>query len=576
MKMMKTVILFLILLLGAIIFSGKIPTLVHASPTITPWPYFRHDLNNTGYTTSLAPNTSNIVWTFNKTVHYQVSSTVVVANDLVLVTSYGDTMEALNERTGAVIWRANFTAGFGPFMTPAVDVAKGLVIVNCFGAHAFALNLSTGAIVWDVQPWISGPGVGGWLLTNPTIDPEKGLVFMGSFAANGQGYIYALNETDGTLVWWKGPFGQGVTDNPLVHNGKLFFADAGLPYTRINGTVWAFNEADGTLLWSYTTLNGNIASSPAYSSGRIYIGSNDGYLYCLDEDTGAQVWNYSAGQHPIGLTGVASSPAIDEARGLVICASDQGYLFALDKNTGAEIWKVAFPGGVQGATGNPAGFIPGGSSPAITGDGVIFISGANNSYSGLGTEMLFAYNETDGTLLWNFTIAVDSAYPPAGPGSRAPYPLPSPVVADEHVFIGSYKWLVYCIGQPFPALTYRLTVRVVDQAGSAVAGANVTVDSVQAFTNSSGYVEFSLMAGSYAINVSKEGYEPASTTVSVSAETETSITLNETAKPTEFPYLPVIIAIVVIVIIIVAVVVALKMRKPSPAPPPPAPETPKT
>ena len=38
-----------------------------------------------------------------------------------------------------------------------------------------------------------------------------------------------------------------------------------------------------------------VDSSPAVADGRVYVGSDDGRVYCLDASTGAQVWNYTTG-----------------------------------------------------------------------------------------------------------------------------------------------------------------------------------------------------------------------------------------------------------------------------------------
>jgi hypothetical protein len=48
---------------GVVDFDGESGDFV-AQSGVDWWPMFRHDLNNTGYSTSPAPNTNNTIWTY--------------------------------------------------------------------------------------------------------------------------------------------------------------------------------------------------------------------------------------------------------------------------------------------------------------------------------------------------------------------------------------------------------------------------------------------------------------------------------------------------------------------------------
>ena len=50
--------------------------------------------------------------------------------------------------------------------------------------------------------------------------------------------------------------------------------------------VYALDTADGTKLWKFTT-GGKVSSSVALAEGlSIFFGSEDGFVYSLDADTG--------------------------------------------------------------------------------------------------------------------------------------------------------------------------------------------------------------------------------------------------------------------------------------------------
>jgi outer membrane protein assembly factor BamB len=88
-------------------------------------------------------------------------------------------------------------------------------------------------------------------------------------------------------------------------------------------------------------------SSPTVFDGRIYIGSNTGDFYALDEDTGSVIWKQSFGYleksetcGARGLTStatVANDPTSD--RPTVYVAAADGFLYALNTEDGSVVWK---------------------------------------------------------------------------------------------------------------------------------------------------------------------------------------------------------------------------------------------
>ena len=60
--------------------------------------------------------------------------------------------------------------------------------------------------------------------------------------------------------------------NDLAHSGV--YSAAGVP--KLKGIKWAFHT------------RGEVVSSPAIVDGVIYVGSNDGNLYAIDQQTGTK------------------------------------------------------------------------------------------------------------------------------------------------------------------------------------------------------------------------------------------------------------------------------------------------
>ena len=97
---------------------------------------------------------------------------------------------------------------------------------------------------------------------------------------------------------------------------------------------------------------GGFIASPIVSNGRVYIGSNTGVFYALDEATGQVIWSHFigfVGHHTCGARGISSSAtvALDPVAmtPTVYVAGGDGFLYALDAATGTEVWhgEIAVP-----------------------------------------------------------------------------------------------------------------------------------------------------------------------------------------------------------------------------------------
>jgi outer membrane protein assembly factor BamB len=73
-------------------------------------------------------------------------------------------------------------------------------------------------------------------------------------------------------------------------------------------------------MWKYWTEN-YVMSSPAVCDSRVFIGSDDGNVYCLDAADGSLMWKYWTENY------VKSSPAVCDSR--VFIGSDDGNVYCL-------------------------------------------------------------------------------------------------------------------------------------------------------------------------------------------------------------------------------------------------------
>lgn len=108
------------------------------------------------------------------------------------------------------------------------------------------------------------------------------------------------------------------------------------------GIFWRVNAHSGTPDWTFrVSAHGhkNLWSSPALHDGRVYFGSYDGNVYCLDSETGKEIWRFT------GADWVGSSPALAPDLGLVFIGLEfavegrRGSICALRMENGEKVWE---------------------------------------------------------------------------------------------------------------------------------------------------------------------------------------------------------------------------------------------
>jgi outer membrane protein assembly factor BamB len=328
-----------------------------------------------------------------------VYGSVAIAGGRIYSTS-GDGALTCFDLAGNFQWNASTFYYHGQSSSPTV--ANGKVFVGCDSQpRLFSFNATTGSTAWVYtdsvtmngiysSPAVSGGRIyfgtdtckvtcipetdsngdkkisGSEVIWNVTM-PDKvwssptvtgGNVFIGCGDANtaGTNVFSCLDADDGSVVWiypTSGNIGD-ILSTPVVSGGFVYFG-------ATNGNVYCLDEISGAKVWN-TPLPSPIWSSPALAYGRIFIGCNDGRLYCLDASTGVKIWDYLSGGQ------VWSAPSV--ADGKVIFGSCDRKLYCLDAllNTASLVWSTNMaPGG--GANGVPA-------SPTIY-QGLLYIGGWN-------------------------------------------------------------------------------------------------------------------------------------------------------------------------------------------------------
>jgi len=239
------------------------------------------------------------------------------------------------------------------------------------------------------------------------------------------GVYDAAAPVAGPKVAWKFRTGAPIVSSAAVVDGVVYIASD-------DGFLYALDEASGALEWQFET-QGRIAASPAVSDGVVYFGSYDGAFHAVDAATGQEKWKFEgAFERRFAAPGIhgnlpahqvmpdawdfyQSSPAVDH--GHVYFGSGDGNVYALDVVSGALRWKFH--------TGDVVH-----SSPAIA-DGTLYIGSFDT--------WLYAIDAERGTERWRFKTGEDPVrYNQTGLTS-------SPVIVDGTVYFGCRDAHVYAV-----------------------------------------------------------------------------------------------------------------------------------
>ena len=293
-----------------------------------------------------------------------IKATPAVADNQVFVGASDGVMYALDADTGSLKWQFQ-TGGHIRFSPIVVD---GVVYFGSDDYKVYGVDAKTGKQA--MTPYATGNNIIG----SPTysdgmlyftsadlnfyaVNSASGKLKFSMRTTNGNVYttpvasdryvftvggnnLYAL--TRGGLTRWTFTAHNPISNTPLVTSDGVYFGDkAGRLYALdIKGREkWTITDnADRTMRFSdkpvkagagkdtFVQLAGAIYSSPILSGANLLVGTNRGYLYAIDAETGKVKWEYGvfsdlpAGSYP----NITSSPVV--AGGRLYVMSDDGAL----------------------------------------------------------------------------------------------------------------------------------------------------------------------------------------------------------------------------------------------------------
>ncbi len=281
-----------------------------------------------------------------------------------------------------VVWKFKTDA---PIFSSAA-VVDGVVYITSDDGFLYALDETSGTLKWKFETQ-------GRVASSPAV--SDGVVYFGSY----DGAFYAVDTTTGKAKWKFNteyerrfaapgihgnlPAHQIIPDawdfyqsSPVVDRGHVYFGSG-------DGNVYALDATSGALHWKFHT--GDVVhSSPAIAGDTLYIGSFDTWLYAIDAGNGTERWRFKTGEDPerYNQTGLTSSPVVVD--GTVYFGCRDAHVYAVDAATGKQKWAYYTDQGWVSAT------------PAVRG---------NTLYVGSGSSLkVFALDTSTGTPRFSFPI----------------------------------------------------------------------------------------------------------------------------------------------------------------------------
>ena len=375
------------------------PTLNTTPPGPSDWAGYGYDNQGTRVnpteTTITSANVSTLApkWKIATPILNKIVGSPVIANGVLYIGTVEGTVSAYNITTGANIWTfyakgpiygsptiSGGIAYFGSVNFPSEDL---------IGNFAYALNISDGSVIWE-NYLAYGASWG-----SPTV--ANGLVYFGSAHKeptsynSGSGGAYAFNALTGQTVWnfstLYGIWGFGISLDPTNMN---LYMDTGNPCTSMgvpgdgcSGTVLDLNPATGSTIWSYhvpdVSGDDDLPTQPLFSNGNLYVIGKSGIFYSLNAFTGAINWQYNTGT--TGDSGGYSSPAL--YNGMLYFGDGDDYVYALNASDGTLVWRYK--------TGLPV------TASVTVANGIVYATGQDGN--------VYAFDPGSGALLWSYTAS---------------------------------------------------------------------------------------------------------------------------------------------------------------------------
>jgi len=421
--MMKAVSVFFVLLLVSCAMAQD-------------WRMFGYDAENTASTSARLADELSLLWTYETA--GPLDQPAVVGGGLVVFGSQDTKVYALDEATGALLWRYD-CAG----MPMGAAISGGMVYITTYDGEIYAVDKENGELLWAYRTRIDS-------LSSPKV--VGGKLFVSS-----REMVYVFDAPSGKVLWtYALPYNKDwppdLAASAAIYGGKVFVPSE-------YGDLYALDEASGGLVWKTELVKDkeNLVSpevyySPVAAYGKVFVCGSPG-LYAIDEASGSILWERV---NP----SIYRFKALATVGGMIFVSARNSRLYAFDEKTGELRWEA---------------YCAGPTTPVIADDKIVYACA---------DKTLFILDRATGLVLWSYTVEED----------RNSGFIAQPTVANGRIFLPSQDEKLYVFGA---AANVSFVVR------SSPDGAEIVVDNKPMGLTPSA---ITVSRGIHMIRIAKKGY----------------------------------------------------------------------
>lgn len=203
-------------------------------------------------------------------------------------------------------------------------------------------------------------------------------------------------------------------------NGALYFGSSA------DHKAYCLDLATGAVRWTKST-GGPIRLAPTLSDGRVYVGSDDGYIYCWDAAQGGEIWRFRAAPEDRRLLGHGKLISLWPSRtsvlvdggvayfGAGIFPAEGVFLYGVDASSGKLLWRNDSTGENPQSRVSPQGYL---------------VASPTTLYAPMGRVSPAAFRRADGQLVY------ETSFGKTVGGSYA-------LLAGDHIYTGTEELVAF-------------------------------------------------------------------------------------------------------------------------------------
>jgi len=222
-----------------------------------------------------------------------------------------------------------FFAGGPVRSTPLID--NNSIYFGTTRGDFFAIDKHSGKIRWQTN-------------TGYPINSSAASRLDKTFFTDGSQTVYCLDKSTGKKLWdfkmgdkidypWRFDY---YYSSPVLFDNKVFVGSD-------DGHLYNLNQLDGKLNWKFKA-KGIVRSTAAVWNGLVFFGDTEGIFYAVDLKTGKEKWIFKVNGEPMNLEdfgfdrkAILGAPVIHDNK--IIFGARDGFLYCLDGN-GKQLWIV--------------------------------------------------------------------------------------------------------------------------------------------------------------------------------------------------------------------------------------------